>query len=148
MAAPPSYRRPKDFKPGRIGGWPSERSNQGEIAKRVSYVADAKHKDHPAPNGEWQLGGNSDGEKCEYIRPEVWPELGALLRAAVEAGVVDAKFRGDFPARLWVYVNDKLHEARLSNQETGEYHGFPLDYRQNYPMDPGDRLHLAPRIRT
>jgi len=43
-------------------------------------------------------------------------------------------------------VNERLHEARLSNQETGEYHGFPLDYRQNYPSDPHGFLDIAPRI--
>ncbi len=147
MPAPPRHRRAKDFKPGRIAGWPVARPDQTSVAHRVSYVADAKHKDHPAPNGEWQLGGNSDGEKCPLIPPEIWPKIQEALREAVAAGVVDERFRGVFPARLWVYVNDTLHEARLSNQETGEYHGFPLDYRQNHPMDPHDLLRLAPRIR-
>jgi len=56
MPMPPSHRRAKDFKPGRIAGWPPDRHNRQEVAQRVCYVADAKHKDHPAPHGEWQLG--------------------------------------------------------------------------------------------
>ena len=56
------------------------------------------------------------------------------------------EFRGDFPSRAWVYINGVLHEARLTNQAIGEYHGFPLEYDEQFPEDPHDLLRNAPRV--
>jgi hypothetical protein len=72
--------------------------------------------------------------------------LQRVLRRAINAGCVDVEFRGDFPSRAWAFINDTLHEARLTNQQTGEYHGFPIDYEEQYPLDPHDILRTAPRV--
>lgn len=116
------------------------------MAQRVSYLPDGKHKDYPAPNGEWTLGANSEGTKCLRVKPTQWIKISEALRAAIAAGVIDVLRRGGFPSRAWAFVNGKLHEARLSNVESGAYHAFPLDYEENWPLDPGGRLDLAPRI--
>jgi hypothetical protein len=67
-----------------------------------------------------------------------------LLRSAIRAGCVHAEFKGDFPTRVWAYINGKLHEARLQNSMLGEYHGFPLEYPEHYPADPNNVLNGAP----
>jgi hypothetical protein len=142
---PSHERRPQDFKPGRIPTTPPAEAVLAAAA-RASYRPDGTHKSHPAPNGEWDFVPASGGTRCLHIDQRDWPKLEAALRQAIRAGVVDQQLRGDFPARCWVFVNDTLNEARLSNEVTGEYHGFPIDYEGNYPSDPGNALARAPRI--
>ena len=45
-----------------------------------------------------------------------------------------------------MYINSVLHEARLTNQAIGEYHGFPLEYDERFPEDPHELLRNAPRV--
>jgi hypothetical protein len=67
-----------------------------------------------------------------------------LLRRAIVAGCVD-EFKKDFPSRVWAFINDTLHEARLHNEQLGEYHGFPLEFAEQWPDDPNGILGNAPR---
>jgi hypothetical protein len=70
----------------------------------------------------------------------------AVLQDAIRAPCVDREFRGDFPARAWAFINGVLHEARLNNQVSGEYHGFPVEHEVQYPKDPDRLLKDAPRV--
>lgn len=146
MATRPGHRRHQDFKPGTVTGWPPDAGDAAEVASRVSYVPDGKHKAYPAPNGEWSYFRSTEGTRCPPIPREGWPQVQDALRAAICAGVVGGQFRGAFPSRAWVYLNGRLCEARLSNQDAGQYHGFPLDYEEHHPADPDRRLQHAPRI--
>lgn len=68
--------------------------------------------------------------------------LQGALRKAIRAGCV-GEFRGAFPYRVWVWINDVLHEARLTDQVTGAYHGFPVNDPSSFP----DRLlEAAPHV--
>lgn len=71
--------------------------------------------------------------------------LQALLVEAICKRCVHRDFEGGYPRRVWAYVNGVLHEARLSNEGNGEYHGFPLEYEEQYPHDPNNVLRNAPR---
>jgi hypothetical protein len=51
-----------------------------------------------------------------------------------------------FPTRVWAYINGILHEAKITNSVTGEYHGMPLEYESQKPDDPHDLLRNAPRV--
>ena len=69
------------------------------------------------------------------------------LREAIRCGCVSREFRGDFPSRVWAFVNGYLHEARLTNEKSGEYHGFPLQYEEQQPKDPDHLLmRKAPHV--
>jgi hypothetical protein len=59
------------------------------------------------------------------------------------AGCV-AEFENEFPSRVWAYINGILHEARLHNVQLGEYHGFPLEFPEQMPIDPNGMLRKAP----
>ena len=146
MAKRPTHRRAQDFKPGVITGWPKDADRQ--VAETARYIADGKHKDYPAPNGEWVLVRNSEGTKCPVLAPERWADLTKALQEALLRGVVGGGMRGAFPARAWVFLDERLCEARLSNEVLGEYHGFPLDYEEHSPSDPEGHLGLAPRIES
>ena len=82
----------------------------------------------------------ADKAKCARFARTEWHRLQEVLRQAISASCVDGEFRGDFPARAWAFINDVLHEARLSNRGNGEYHGFPLEYQEQWPDDPNDLL--------
>lgn len=142
----PRYRRPQDFSRGRVARWPNERPPPQSIARRAVYRPDGAHKDYPSPTRQWEFNPRTDKAKCAHYREDQWPQLVAVLRAAIAAPVVSAEFRGEFPARAWAYVNGRLHEARLTNPETGEYHGFPLTYEEQYPDDPEGLLSHAPQV--
>lgn len=82
----------------------------------------------------------SDKSKCDHFRTEDWPKLRAILQRSIRDECVHETFRGNFPSRVWAFINGTLHEARLTNQETGEYHGFPIEYTEQYPDDPRNVL--------
>lgn len=143
MATAPRQRRPQDFKPGRVTGWPPGTSQESidALAKTVTYGPDGKHKDYPAPNHEWDYRFRIEGTKCPRISVEQWPRLQEALRQALAAGVVQWDDRClTWPSRAWVRLDDVLCEARLTNPGAGHYHGFPLDYEEHHPRDPDGRL--------
>jgi hypothetical protein len=43
------------------------------------------------------------------------------------AGRIGAPWEGDFPRYVWHRRDDVVYEARLVNQEVGEYKGYPLE---------------------
>jgi hypothetical protein len=143
---PKHQRRPKEFKPGTIAPWPADKLPAAEVAKLVRYVASGEHKDYHAPDGSWIRAHHSDKTKCAHFARSEWVRLQESLQGAIEASCVDEEFRGDFPTRAWAYVNGVLHEARLSNRSSGEYHGFPLEYPEQIPLDPTNLLRNAPRV--
>ncbi|MGO9469324.1 MAG: hypothetical protein ACLQVF_34810 [Isosphaeraceae bacterium] len=122
--------------------WPDGVGTPAQVADRVTYTGNAVHKSYPSPAGPPAL--RADKAKCDRYAQEQWPRLLAALRIAIRAGIV-SEFRGAFPARAWVWINDVLHEARLSPGGTGDYHGFPLNSPLQYPA-PVDRVEAAPRV--
>jgi hypothetical protein len=69
-----------------------------------------------------------------------------LLREAIQSGCTSGIPEEAFPFRAWGYINGVLHEARRTNPESGEYHAFPLDYKEHYPQDPKKLLRKATRV--
>jgi hypothetical protein len=145
MGRRPRFQRaPDDFKPGRVIAWPADEATRQSLAARVHYAGDGDHKTYAAPNGEWIPSLRRGKAACWKFDQDGWPRLLRLHRRAIVAGCV-AEFRGDFPSRVWAYINGRLHEARLHNARTGEYHGFPLEYAEQMPIDPSKMLGNAPR---
>jgi hypothetical protein len=87
----------------------------------------------------------ADKSKCEHFARSEWKLVQQALQDAIKSACVSEEFRGNFPARVWAFINDTLHEARLTNSENGEYHGFPVDYPVQWPDDPNDQLRNARR---
>ncbi len=84
----------------------------------------------------------SDKAKCDQFAEAEWPKLLDALRKGIEARCV-GEFRGDFPSRVWAWINGVLHEARLT--AAGDYHGFPIDDPSQYPA-PASELEKAPSV--
>jgi hypothetical protein len=86
----------------------------------------------------------ADEAKCDHYAEQQWPRLLDVLRRAIRGGCV-SNFRGPFPERAWAWINGVLHEARLTNEGTGDYHGFPINDKRQYP-EPIDEVEAAPRV--
>lgn len=147
MARHPRFQRaPSDFKPGTIAPWPADKPTSETVASRVRYVPSGEHKNHPSPDGKWTFKRVAGKAKCDAYPDSEWPKIVEALRSAILAPCVSQQFRGDFPARAWGFVNEVLHEARLSNHQAGQYHAFPVECPEQYPDDPGDLLRNAPHV--
>lgn len=147
MARRPSFKRgPSDIKRGTVGNWPQDKPSHQQVAERAFYVASGLHKSHPSPDGLWTVSSRRvDKSKCPKIPVAEWSKLQDVLRRAIQASCVDVEFRGDFPARAWVRLNGGWYEARLTNEGTGEYHGFPIAPEQ-LPRDPHKLLLRTPNV--
>jgi hypothetical protein len=147
MARQPQYQRPPhDFKPGHVDLWGDRRPTPAEIADRVSYRGIGKHKRYPAPNGEWIPVHRPGTAECRQFPPEHWGRLVETLREAIRRSCIQLQIGREYPVRAWAYINGTLHEARISNPGSGEYHGFPLEYESQKPKDPHSLLTNAPRV--
>jgi hypothetical protein len=147
MAKRPSYQRPpQDHKRAALAPWPDDKPSSQEVADRVRYVGSPEHKTYPSPAGQPRWRTRSDKARCDRFAEADWPVLEQALRDAIRTPCVDKEFRGDFPARVWAFINGILHEARLTNQMNGEYHGFPVEHELQYPRDPDQLLRNAPRV--
>ncbi|MGH7142851.1 MAG: hypothetical protein ACREJ2_01810 [Planctomycetota bacterium] len=124
--------------------WPNDKPPAEEMACTAKYVPYGKHKNYASPL--WSFVRSSDASKCDSIGAKHFDRLTALLREAIKAPGVSAEFRGNYPAHVWAYVNDVLHQGMLMNQETGVYHGFPLILEEQYPRDPDGLLEFSPRV--
>ena len=122
--------------------WPPDGATADELALRVTYVGNPIHKTYPSPAGPPAL--RADEAKCDEYRKRDWPKLTDALRQAIRSHCV-GQFRGGFPGRAWVFINDILHEAKLTGQGLGEYHGFPINDPAQYP-EPKERLETAPHV--
>lgn len=128
-------------KQGQLIDWPDGSVTPQQVAALAKLTGNTEHKDYPSRFGPPAL--HSDKSKCGKYRDLDWPQLQAALAKAIESGSV-GKFRGNFPSRVWVWINDVLHEAKLENQELGHYHGYPVLAAEN-TLSP-DELKAVPRV--
>jgi hypothetical protein len=140
MARRPKYHH--GIKRGQICDWPEGVGTPDGVAARVTYTGNPIHKMYPSPAGPPAY--RADEAKCDRFDREDWPRLLDALQRAIRAGCVSS-FRGAFPLRAWVWINGVLHEARLTNAGTGDYHGFPINDPLQYP-EPLERVEAAPRV--
>lgn len=142
LVMPRRPRHHRGIRSGQISNWPNNVGTPKDVADQVTYTGSAVHKNYPSPAGP--PGLRADKAKCDRYAVENWPLLVDALQQAIRARCV-SNFRGAFPERVWVWINDVLHEARLTNQATGDYHGFPVTDSRQYP-EPLERLELAPHV--
>jgi hypothetical protein len=138
MAKRPKYQR--SIRRGQIVDWPQNAESPEDLASRVTYTGNPMHKTYPSPAG--QPAWRADKAKCDLYDRRDWPRLRDALQRAITARCV-GQFQGDYPSRAWVWINNVLHEARLTGQ--GDYHAFPLNDPRQYP-EPADRVENAPRV--
>jgi hypothetical protein len=118
-------RAPKRHRPRRRSVVPAPGGTDlTELAARASYVGSPEHKSYPSYAGGARL--RADATRCDPSLTDR-DELTRWLRAAIGAGRIGEPWEGDFPRYAWHRLGDVCYEARLVNQELGQYKGYPLD---------------------
>lgn len=69
--------------------------------------------------------------------PPIWNNVEAtrVLREAITVGRVSLIWEHGYPRYVWHLEGDVLYEARLTNSGNGEYHGYPLEDRWQWPKN-------------
>lgn len=94
-----------------------------EFAARAHYTGSQEHKRHPSSAGPPRL--RSDATPCPpHLRD--MDQLTTWLRQGLANGDIGAPWKGDFPRYVWFRQDDDCYEGYLTNQELGEYKGYPL----------------------
>ena len=95
------------------------------VARRASYVGSPEHKDIPSFAGQPRL--RADASICSRALAREQVRVTKWLREAIRSGNFSALWEGDFPRYVWHKEEEVVFEARLVNQGTGEYKGYPLN---------------------
>ena len=96
-----------------------------EMLRTVSYEGSSKHKLHPhlfdLPPF---VGDRGDATLCDEaeFEPSRLPEVPALIRRGIRAGLI-----GHTSRILWTVADDGwIFEARKTNREATQFHGYPV----------------------
>jgi hypothetical protein len=95
------------------------------LAARASYVGSPEHKDAPSFAG--QPRPRADASICDRGLATKQALITRWLRKAIRRGSVGAPWEGDFPRYVWHQEGEVFFEARLVNQSSGQYKGYPLN---------------------
>lgn len=120
---------PRSFNPKRRMRDDSDGSiDRRALALRVRYGGNPEHKKNP---GDFKLNPPStpriDKTLCDGV--EIFERKKALdiLREGVRRGLISEQMRGGFPQNIWAVSGNGIPlEARLENETTGSYHGYPM----------------------
>jgi len=99
-----------------------------QLAGRVLYVGSPAHKINP---GDFNLTPPSaprlDKTLCDGAAVFERQQAQLLLQQGVLRGLISLQERSGFPQNIWaVSQNGVALEAQLDNEQTGTYHGYPL----------------------
>jgi hypothetical protein len=100
-------------------------------AKSAIYIGSPEHK---LPNAR------NDATICPPDFENRTRELNEWLRRAIRDGHVGGMIEGQYPRYVWLYEENRFFEGRLTNQELGEYKGYPIT-----PEEAPDELR-APNV--
>ena len=101
-----------------------------EAAGNVRYTGSPYHRSPGSKSGPIaQRAGLSS--RC----PPSWTnqEATRVLRLGILEGRVSEGWTNRYPNYVWHLEGDTLYEAKLTNSGNGEYHGYPLEDRWQWP---------------
>lgn len=108
----------------------AERAGLGQLADRIRYGGHPAHKRNPGDFGLKPPSGPRQGKTlCDGV--EIFSRASAegLLKAGMRRGLVSVQRRNEWPQNIWaVSENGSPLEAQLDNQESGQYHGYPIQF--------------------
>ncbi|MCW8175169.1 hypothetical protein D8B25_07200 [Verminephrobacter aporrectodeae subsp. tuberculatae] len=99
------------------------------LSQKVRYVGHGNHKRFPADYGLTSTSPRPTKSLCDMARTIRHEEALALLVSGVLKGTISAP-RGDgFPKYIWsVSAAREVFEAKSHPNDSGRYHGYPLEY--------------------
>jgi hypothetical protein len=121
---------------GRIVAWPADEDPPEVVAARASNVGDTTHKKYHSRFGpaNWKPKRDPKTDKTPCGFYEDWQVH--LLQDALRQAIISqctGEFQLGSPRRVWAYVNDVLHEAKITVPGQAVYHGFPILDPVQYP---------------
>lgn len=101
-------------------------------ASKVRYTGSPYHRSPGSKAGPVVLRAGLSS-RC----PPSWTNQDAtrVLRLAIVEGRVSEVWTNGYPCFVWHLEGDVLYEARLTNAGNGEYHGYPLEDRWQWPRN-------------
>jgi hypothetical protein len=108
--------------------------------KRAAAIVEYRSSPYHRVTGA-SMGGPPAGRRWPHASkcPPEWDRQSATraLREAIRAVRVSADWDegSNFPKFIWHLEEETLYEARLSNRELGEYHAYPLEDRDEWPVN-------------
>ena len=102
-------------------------------ATHAVYESSPYHRPAGSSMGPPAARRYPNASKCDVE----WTQQTATraLRDAMAAGRVSKGWEGRWPRYAWHLHGDVLYEARLSNNEAGAYHAYPLEDRRQWPSN-------------
>jgi len=104
-----------------------------KVARKVTYVGSPEHKDTPSFAGHPRP--RADAAICERALAREQVRVTRWLRKAIRSGSVSALWEGGFPRYVWHKEGAIVFEARLVNQVSGQYKGYPLNPEEWRSLD-------------
>ena len=107
---------------------PPEGTDLNAVAGRVRYLGSPEHKTtlsfagRPAPR--------ADATLCDPRLHDRRNQVESWLAEAIRRGDCGGPWENGFPRYVWRREVGVTYEARLSNQQRGEYKGYPIDSDQ------------------
>lgn len=125
---------------GLVRDWPLGTAAPEELATRVHYQGSSEHKARPI-DASYSIEPclRSDASRCPPTLTREAAE--AALQRAVRLRNVSAQFEGGYPRYAWARIEGRPYIARLINQESGAYKGWPIEEIE-LPTDRDHRLAL------
>ena len=126
--------------PTRRTGNPKRRLYEGsqqaleELAQRACYTGNPSHKRNPGDFGLKPPSQPRPGKTlCDGTGIFSREDAQHLLEEGIRRGSVSAQWRNGWPQNVWTVTGmGTVLETALENQETGTYHGYPL--QESDPM--------------
>lgn len=119
-----SRRRRSHNEKRRLMPVPSDHLIEGML-QTVHYEGSSKHKLHPHLFGLEPFNGDrDDATLCDEadFQPDQMADIPALAQRGIRAGLI-----GHTARLLWTVADDGwIFEARETNRETAEFHGYPI----------------------
>ena len=102
-----------------------------EAATKARYTGSPYHRSATKEGPVAQRVGLTS--RC----PSSWTNVEAtrVLRIEIREERVSVIWEQGFPRHVWHLDSDVLYEARLTNSGNGEYHGYPLEDRWQWPKN-------------
>ena len=99
-----------------------------QVAERAHYVGSPEHKRSPSFAG--RLAPRSDASICDPSLSNQQTRVQSWLRAALRIGNCGGPWENGYPRYVWHKEDALAYEARLTNQASGEYKGYPIHLDQ------------------
>ena len=101
------------------------REELNRMENTASYRPSPYHKSSGGP--ETDAAPRPDKTICDGPATGGHRKPLLLLRAGIRRGMVSRQTRRGWPRQVWAVGDDGVvYEGQLSNEQTGEYHGYPM----------------------